>query len=98
MPFFKSSTEFAVTVVGSSEAEKAKTTFVVTGTPVALFVGFTDDTVSGVGGGGGGGGGGVEPPPPPQAKSAIKSNATLKNCGIFLIDIPFRKVRNVVGD
>ena len=47
--FFVSVTELAVTVVGSSEAEKTKVTFVVTGTPVALFVGVTDETESGVG-------------------------------------------------
>ena len=47
--FARSMTELAVTVPGSSEAEKMKTTFVVTGTPLAFAVGFTDETESGVG-------------------------------------------------
>ena len=47
--FFRSSTELAVTVTGSSEAEKTKVTFVVTGTLTAFAVGFTDETESGVG-------------------------------------------------
>ena len=93
--FARSVTELAVTVPGSSEAEKTKVTFVVTGTLVALFVGFTDETESGVGAGGGGGG--VEPPPPPpQAKRTDRSPLKRKSFLLFLMVSSLRKVRKRV--
>ena len=95
--FARSMTELAVTVAGSSEAEKTKVTFVVTGTLTAFAVGFTDETESGVGAGGGGGG--VEPPPPPpQAKSTDRSPLKRKSFLLFLMVSSLRKVRKRVGE